>query len=223
MLIIEDTTESREALGLRHKIALSQDNSAPLAVLVHGRAGTFDVMWAFRRCLPENTSILTPQAPLPDEMMGGYSWWDVEVPRVEQKDTEAAQQQLAAAVRNACNFYELNPRTIIAFGFSQGAGVLSLAIQHTPALYSAVALLAGFVIETTSPQSPYNYPEVFMAHGTKDDIVPIERAYRGRDFLRSHGARVEFHEDPVGHKIGAPSMRALTEWAKSRLTNSALA
>src|SRR5262245_26898267 len=65
-----------ERLGIQFKYELGPDPGAPLFILVHGRAGNFDLMWTFRRCLPEGVHIFALQAPIPDPI-GGYSWWDI--------------------------------------------------------------------------------------------------------------------------------------------------
>src|SRR5690606_11799765 len=149
--------------------------------LVHGRAGTFDVMWAVRRCLPERCNILAPQAPEPD-ILGGYSWWDVESLAASPASAAQAWQVLSRFMANARSPYGLSPLNDAALGFSQGAGILSLLLQRTPDAFSAIALLAGCVIpEPDAPSSP-SYPAVLMAYGSDDDIVPIPRAEAGRDY-----------------------------------------
>lgn len=211
----EESTEARRELGLRHKYYLCGDRSAPLVFLIHGRAGTFDVMWAFRRCLPEHCNIIAPQAPEPDEL-GGYSWWDVNVGGASLEAATPSLQLLQRFINASPAHYSLEPQAQIALGFSQGAGILSLLLQSGAHPLSGVALLAGFVIEAADASAPPR-PRVFMAHGTNDDIIPVSRALRGKEFLEKRGFEVEFHEDAVGHKVGAPSMRHLTDWSASVL------
>ncbi len=203
------TPEALQALGLSHKIRNGAESTAPLAVLVHGRAGTQDVMWAFRRCVPESWTIITPQAPLPDPV-GGFSWWDIGSSSAQEGGAVAA-QTLVRFIENAKNFYGLAPRAVIGCGFSQGAGTLSVALQHGFP-FAGVALLAGFVVELDEPKFSGEVARVFMAHGTEDEMVPLARAQRGREFLLSKGVSVEYVDDPVGHKIGTAGMKALTSW-----------
>lgn len=201
--------EAQERVGLSHKYRIGSDRAAPLVVLVHGRAGTHDVMWAFRRCIPDNFNIVAPQAPLPDPV-GGFSWWDIATTNARDGGTAAA-DILARFIEGVVRFYDLAPRIVIGCGFSQGAGTLSVALQRGVPL-GGVALLAGFVVETEDFDRTNDRAKVFMAHGTEDEMVPIERARRGRDVLLSRGFTVEYCEDPVGHKIGTTGMKALTAW-----------
>lgn len=215
-MIQKETDDARSALGLQHKYLLSNDPTAPLIFLVHGRAGTLDVMWTFKRTLPEECSIIAPQAPRPDRI-GGFSWWDVEAGRHIHADTVAASQTLTKFLKESCKYYGLRPRTQLALGFSQGAGLLSLTIQREPNLLAGTALLAGFVLR--EPVSGLTPPlsEVLMLHGSQDDIVPAAQAREGAEYLRTLGFSVHFHEDPVGHKVGAAGMRILGEWNRKLL------
>lgn len=218
-MIASDTEAAFASLHLHHKYLLSADPAAPLVFLVHGRAGTYDVMWTFRRTLPENCSIIAPQAPRKDRL-GGFSWWDVEN---GQRNADAAIQAaplLLDFLVKAPVHYGLRPRLCIALGFSQGAGMLSFIIQQQPQLLSGVALLAGFVIPAPSAQISRALPQILMLHGSADEVVPAATAKQGAEHLRKLGFDVQFHEDPVGHKVGSAGMRILSQWASGLLSTS---
>jgi phospholipase/carboxylesterase len=165
-------------------------------------------MWAFRRCIPETFNIIAPEAPVPDPV-GGFSWWDINSTDSVSGGENAA-HRLADFIVRAEEFYDLAPSIRIGCGFSQGAGTLSVALQRG-AYFRGVALLAGFVVErgefTGDPTT-----SVFIAHGTEDEMVSVERARRGRDFLSSRDFIPQYVEDPVGHKVGTGGMRALSGW-----------
>jgi phospholipase/carboxylesterase len=42
---------------------------------------------------------------------------------------------------------------------------------------------------------------IFMAHGQFDDIIPIDRARRSKEFLQQLGYQVEWHEYPMPHSV----------------------
>lgn len=200
-----------EDLSLKYRARIGDDRSTPLVLMLHGRAGDRSVMWAFRSTIPEEFNIIAPEAYLPDEE-GGLSWWDV-------KDSnsygarELAFQKLSAFIPEAIEHHGLTPSKIIAIGFSQGAGLLSMFLSRDATRFQGVGILAGFVIKG---DSPYVYgsspPKIFIAHGIKDQAVPISKAREGKDYLSLLGFDVEFHEDPVGHKVGSLGMRALKHW-----------
>jgi phospholipase/carboxylesterase len=98
-------------------------------------------------------------------------------------------------------------KKIILAGFSQGGAiVLQTALRHPERLAGVLALstylpLAGSVAAEASPVN--QHLPIFMAHGQFDDIIPIQRAERSRDFLASHGYEVEWHSYPMPHSVCA--------------------
>ncbi len=207
------SAEAEQALGLKHKYHIGADSTAPLGLLVHGRAGNFDLMWAFRRTLPESFNIITPQAPEPDAL-GGFSWWPVDLPREDFKArAEKAAEGIERFLSVGLSYYNLSPRLIVAYGFSQGAGLLSVVLQRSPNLFTAVALLAGFVIKQgDTPLS--EGPRVFIGHGSRDGVVPLDKALEGKRHLEARGLNVELVQDDVEHKVGTQAMRRLSEWVR---------
>jgi phospholipase/carboxylesterase len=59
---------------------------------------------------------------------------------------------------------------------------------------------------------------IFMAHGTYDDVIPIERAEIGRDQLAKLGYRVEWHTYPMPHSVCAEEIADLSTWLGSVVT-----
>ena len=207
-MIHESNSEAELSLGLRHKYFLSSDRTAPVVFLVHGRAGNFDVMWTFRRCIPEKFSIIAVQAPLKDPL-GGYSWWNVEE-RFDLASHANTINKLTKFIQAVPLFYELKPSKNIALGFSQGGAILSILLQQKPSLFAAVGLLASFVIPISDARGT-EIP-IFIGHGETDDVIPITKAEQGVNHLQSLGFNVQYFTDPVGHKIGTQGMRELKRW-----------
>lgn len=201
------------ATGLQHKLVLSSDRSAPVVFLVHGRAGTYNVMWTFRRCVPDECTIIAPQAFLPDTV-GGFSWWSVAPDEQKPREQiEYAEERLKQFFERALDYYRLTPRVRLALGFSQGGGLLSKLLQRNPRAFGGIGLLASFVLkEMGLPTDWQSNTRIFMAHGTKDGIVPVDLARQGAVYFRERGLAVEWVEDDVGHKVGTTGMRALRNW-----------
>jgi len=55
---------------------------------------------------------------------------------------------------------------------------------------------------------------IFVAHGTLDQMVPIDRARASIGLLEQAGAQVTYCEDEVGHKLSANCLRALEAYLK---------
>ncbi len=224
-----DSSEVEKA-GLVHRVYQPQGSQEPYptVVLVHGRAGNGKVMWLFSKALEEvRPLVVSPQAPDPDPL-GGYSWWKLFHPegqespaprRTTAEDLQAPLASLTAFIESLPALYGCDLSRLYGFGFSQGAALLaSLSIQR-PELFRGVGMLSGFLPGVmhqqlqAQPRST-SLPSYFIAHGSKDEIIPCERSLQARDDLQAAGARVRFHSDAVGHKVGSSGIKALRSWVE---------
>ena len=113
-------------------------------------------------------------------------------------------------------------------GFSQGAGLVSTLSLRRPELVCAVALLAGFIPRTVLKtygavakevrERRAIMPKYFIAHGTKDEILPPSRASESQVALEGFGAEVKLHLEDVGHKVGSKGMKAFQSWINEVLS-----
>lgn len=202
------TPSDEQFVGLRHIHRLHADCSAPLIVLVHGRAGTAEVMWAFDRVLPPDASVVSIQAFLPDAA-GGFSWWDISSTEAKEPRILGAADRLEFAVERFIALHELSPRTTVALGFSQGSVVLSAGFLRGTLQLGALGVLAGSVFQGKTPPPSKLGGRVFIAHGTEDEIVTVDKARSGVAYIERLGIPVTYVEEPAGHKIGIQGMKAL--------------
>lgn len=204
------------ALRLVHEISLGPDSAAPLVIFVHGRAGKLGVMAPFYRLPPDDWHRIAVQAPLADPL-GGFSWWEMQEPTESDRraaQIENARSLLAGFLIEAIRWYQIRPSWICLLGFSQGGAVASLLLHDPQLPLHAAGLLASFALTPGEhqPRGAAAGRSVFIAHGTEDQAVPIEKARQGAIMLRESGAALTFIEDPVGHKVGSAGMRALKRW-----------
>ncbi len=220
------------ATGLYHLVQLPDElhpgKKFPAVIMVHGRSGTADVMWPFAKLFRSlSPVILSPQASFSDPR-GGFSWWDTWTPK-EQESREARVAKIQLAVEKLKDFvnassevYPIDRERVVTVGFSQGASLIASAALKYPTLFSAVAILAGFVpsvvveepsfISNSLTSGEAELPPIFIAHGTRDEIVPLDRAQAAKSLFEKLGAQVEFHTDETGHKIGSAGSKALENW-----------
>ena len=58
---------------------------------------------------------------------------------------------------------------------------------------------------------------VFITHGTRDEIVPVEKARQSRDLYQRLQAEVTYGEYSTGHKVHTDGMRSLKQWLRDIL------
>jgi phospholipase/carboxylesterase len=187
-----------------------------LMLLLHGHLGNEKVMWILTKPVPDNYILLSPRAPIkmgPDQ----YSWHEIE-PQWPSLDTY--QELTTKLLSHVSKYLQQNQIQINQYdlmGFSQGA-VLSyaLAILH-PQKVGSVAAVAGFLPQTWKNHLNKEILQdkaFFIAHGSQDDIVPIEKAEKASEWLKEMGARVNFCAAETGHKLSSNCFKGLGEFFK---------
>jgi phospholipase/carboxylesterase len=183
----------------------------PVILMLHGWTGDENSMWIFAPRLPKKALIVAPRG-LFGTRMAGYSWHaEISTAWPWINDFKPAVESLyeAISVRKIAdgNFDELN-----ILGFSQGAALAySMAIMY-PARVTSLAGLSGFLPDggpSWLGSNRLNGLPVFIAHGTNDDLVPVERARKSVGFLQDAGANVTYCEDNVSHKLSAKCFHGL--------------
>ena len=53
---------------------------------------------------------------------------------------------------------------------------------------------------------------IFQAHGTADNVIPIQRAIDSRDALIAMGYAVEWHAYPMPHSVNAQEIADMNAW-----------
>jgi len=194
-----------EINGWHFLVRRPQEKAHPkrILLLLHGHLGNEKVMWTLTKPIPDKIIMIAPRAPV---KMGEdqYSWHKIS-PNWHSID---AYQKLAEVLMNRVNLWKENEGLEIShydvMGFSQGAVMAyALAIIY-PELIRKVAALAGFIPHSWMQQLQdisFNHKSFYIAHGTQDEIVPIEKARQTVSWLKEKNAWVTFCETETGHKL----------------------
>lgn len=184
--------------------------------MLHGWKGDENVMGIFKQTVPPDVAIVSPRAPLTVED-GGYSWFrrnGTELQPTPPESLLAGMDQLHEFLTNLPQLYPIDPTRLVLMGFSQGSTMVNSMIFTYPQLAIGVASLAGLIpdviMQTKSPDLT-GLP-VFIAHGTKDNIVPLTAARYTRDLYRRLGAEVTYGEYHTGHKLTVQGMADMKAW-----------
>jgi phospholipase/carboxylesterase len=188
-----------------------------LLLLIHGLTGDEDSMWVFARDLPRHYWMIAPRAPEPAEPFG-YSWRPLPPGAFARPSLEQLLPAAEALIR-LVDEYQASARIEASdfdvMGFSQGGVMSSLLAILYPQRVRKIGILAGFApsgLEEYIGQRPLEGKSVFVAHGTKDEMVPIDRARASMELLEQAGAKIIYCEDEVGHKVSLNCMRALRSY-----------
>ena len=121
-----------------------------------------------------------PQAPLGFQIgpgMIGYGWTP-RGPEATIEDIQNAEQALDTFFVEIMEKYQVPSGNVILSGFSQGGGMTYRCGLRQPNLFAGLAVLSGTLPDTGSLRARLpearNQP-IFVAHGTVDAVLPIER------------------------------------------------
>lgn len=105
-----------------------------------------------------------------------------------------------AALKKMFDAYPIDPGRVSIAGFSDGASAaLSWGLINGDLFSNVVAFSPGSMILSSEPRGK---PRVFVSHGTRDQVLPIDRC--GRPIaraLRTRGYTVDYREFEGEHTI----------------------
>jgi phospholipase/carboxylesterase len=201
------------------RVRKSKSANPRLLVLLHGWTGDENSMWIFTRGLPSNYWMIAPRAPHAADP-SGFSWRPPQVSTFGWPSLETllpAAEGLIKLIDEYTASVKLDARQFDLMGFSQGAAMTNLMGILHPGRIRKMGVLAGFVpagLEDLIAQKPLAGKNIFVAHGTHDQMIPIDRARASMAFLEQAGAQITYCEDEVGHKLSANCLRSLETYLK---------
>ena len=175
------------------------DHPSPLVLMLHGAGSdAHGGMAPFIDLADEAGLILLAPAsdrPTWDLMRGGYG---PDVMRIDD------------ALARVFASYVIDPAHIAAEGFSDGASyALSLGLSNGDLFTHVIAFSPGFVAEGLLE----GRPELYVAHGIDDEILPVELCSRQLvPRLRQGGYDVRYHEFAGSHAVPPEIAYEASEW-----------
>jgi phospholipase/carboxylesterase len=201
------------------RVRASQAETPRLLVMLHGWTGDETSMWIFTRALSSAYWMIAPRAPHNADP-SGFSWRPND-PSTFGKPSFEKLKPAADALIQLVDEYSASVGVDSAqfdiMGFSQGAAMTSMVGVLYPQRVRKMGILAGFVpagMEALLAQKPLAGKNIFVAHGTQDQMISIDRARESMLALEQAGAQITYCEDEVGHKLSANCLRALESYLK---------
>jgi phospholipase/carboxylesterase len=206
--------------GWTLRVRPSRSANPRLLVMIHGWTGDENSMWVFTRGLSPDYWIVAPRAPHAAEP-SGYSWRPLQpgdwgMPTLETLSPAA--EGLLRLIDEYTASVKVEAPTFDIMGFSQGGAMVSLLGMLFPQRIRKMGVLAGFVpagLDEHIAKKALTGKNVFVAHGTKDEMVTVERARASMGLLEQAGADITYCEDEVGHKLSKGCLRALEVYLSS--------
>lgn len=180
--------------------------------------------------LPASPGIrfIFPSAPsMPVTVNGGYvmpAWYDI-VGRnlMDQEDAAGIQKSAAAIVelikKEASRGIAYDK--IVLAGFSQGCAMaLHIGLRFPQKLAGIIALSGYLPLAMTAnieKHSANSHTPIFMAHGTYDPVVTLDRAQASYNLLEKMGYSVDWNEYPMEHSVNHEELMDISRFLQEVL------
>ena len=169
-----------------------------------------------------------PSAPsMPVTVNGGYvmpAWYDI-VGRnlMDQEDAEGIKRSAASIVELIDREVQrgIAYKNIVLAGFSQGCAMalyVGLRLHHQLA---GIIALSGYLPLAMSlnleKHSANQATPIFMAHGTYDPVVVLDRAQASHALLETLGYQIDWNEYPMEHSVNHEELQDISRFLKTVL------
>ena len=172
-----------------------------------------------RNCPP--IRFVFPNAPrIPVTINGGYvmpAWYDIRALDIPDREDEAGIRASQKAIEELIQIEQAaGSQKIVLAGFSQGCAMaLQVGLRQKTKLAGLLCLSGYLPLAHTLPEerqiANLTMP-VFLAHGTADPVIPLQRAEQSRDLLKQLGYDVQWREYPMEHTVSVLEIEEIGAW-----------
>lgn len=158
------------------------------------------------------TRFVFPHAPVRpitiNQGMAMRAWYDIFTPDLVRREDEAGVRESQQAIETLIareNERGIATEHIVLAGFSQGSAMILHTGLRLPHKLAGMIALSGYLpllalAEDERHDANRDTP-IFMAHGTMDPVVAIERAEVSRQAVEKMGYTVSWHTYPMPHSV----------------------
>jgi phospholipase/carboxylesterase len=209
------------------------ENPDAAIIWLHGLgADGYDFMPLVKQLnLPSHLSIhfVFPNAPVQavtiNQGMLMNAWYDILELSLDAEEDEAGINSSMHAVESLIQskFAHIDPSRIILAGFSQGGALTLHTLLHgNVAIGGVIALSTYLPLRLLAPDAKKERVighDIFMAHGTYDEVLPIDVGDLARGILLTLGTKLEWHTYPMAHQLCDEQILDIRSWIIKKLAH----
>jgi phospholipase/carboxylesterase len=212
---------------LVHTLYQPQGNGPfPTILTIHGRGpNPFDMRGHAPYLCGGKFLMLCPQGPLetpigPEAV--GYAWYPMSMGGPPDIEAILSSRKKLQSFLDAClTSYPVDPKKLVALGFSQG-GVMAYSLALTdPRRFAALAVSSSWLPKELVPRlsisdAVQSLPTL-VQHGAQDPMIEVGRARSSVETLRQLKIPLTFREYEMGHEIRPQSLADLSAWLEEKV------
>jgi phospholipase/carboxylesterase len=191
----------------------------PLIILLHGVGSNERDLFSIAEKLPENFLAISARGPI-NLSPSRYAWYQVDFstgkPVINQTQENESRKIILQFISQLKELYRFDDKKIFLGGFSQGA-IMSFSIGLThPEVIHGIAAMSGRILEevksTSLVDARLKNLRVFISHGERDNVLPVDYARQAHTDLKTHHIETDYREYQDGHTISLEMINDLVRW-----------
>jgi len=169
--------------------------------------------------------LICPQGPV-ETAIGpgavGYGWFPLKLNGpADLGAILSAKERLDVFLDDSLKRYPIDREKLILLGFSQGGAMTySLALAE-PQRFAAAAVLSSWLsqelVDALKIEAGAEFPPILVQHGSRDDLIVVDRARDSVERLRGLRVPVTYREYDMGHEISPRSLADLSAWIEEKV------
>jgi phospholipase/carboxylesterase len=202
------------------RLAAKSGTARQLVVLVHGYGADgndlINIGKAWHDLLPD-AAFVAPHAPRPcGQAPMGREWFPLTFRNPDERwnGVNMAAPTLDAFLEAELARHKLSASALALVGFSQGTMMsLHVGLRRATPLAAIVGYSGMLVLKGDSDVEGYkpqirSRPPIWLAHGDRDDLIPVEALFHSTQALAALDLPVEWHiEAGFSHEIAPEGLR----------------
>jgi phospholipase/carboxylesterase len=186
--------------------ALVQDGDGPLVFAFHGTGGRARQVFDLAREILPGAAVVAPEGDVSEH--GAQRFFRRTGEGVyDMADLTA---RTAAMARFVADRKAAMPgRSVMGFGYSNGANILASVMLSHPGLFDRAGLLHPLIPWQPDAQPGLSGRRILVTAGAHDPICPLPRTKALITYLKAQGAAVQDLVHPGGHELRQEELVAL--------------
>ncbi len=200
----------------------------PTFVALHGwGANAFDLLGLAPFLCGGRFLVICPQGPV-ETPVGpgavGYGWFPLTMGNPpDMRAVLSARDQLKAFLDLALARYPIDQKKLIVLGFSQGGVMAYTLALNEPGRFAALVVLSSWLpqelADTFSPKVDRERLPTLIQHGSRDELIEVDRARRSVEILRGLSIPITYREYDIRHEISPRSLADLSTWLEEKVVS----
>jgi phospholipase/carboxylesterase len=210
-----------EELMLIHKVhqPLQSEKKPGLILLLHGIGSNEEDLFRLASEFPSDFVVVSARAPYTISP-GKYTWFELRFSNGERvinpEQAEKSRLVINTFISQLIDKYDLDANKIFLGGFSQG-GIMSYSVGLTfPKKVKGIFILSSRLLPEVKPliksKEELQSLQIFIAHGTNDQVLPIQYAHDALSYLRLLSDNITYYEYAIPHTVGNQELVDVSNW-----------